>query len=195
VEAVPGASGSADIVDIAAVVVSGMVMEKSVFQTYVNPGRPVFKEGCSEALRTLGASSEDLGRAPGPKEAADSFREFMGRHPGLAVHVFNLERARKLLGAPPWNLDLRWGSDIRKLVVQVMEDEAGPSQSEIDPKSVKLYDAARFLNLPVPLTRYALSDARMAKEIFGKLAGMKDTMSALDRDFLSEAAYLMEDGL
>lgn len=178
---------SSEIIDIAAVLVGENGREKEAFQTAVNPGEKALAWIYENAVQAGGLSLEDLRAAPSPGNAAEGLQTFLKAHPGTTLNAFNLNRAKKLLSQPPWDIREGWGICIRHHMADLIEDES------VSIESLKLYDVAKFLKIPIPIQRRAISDARLSAEIFGKLT--KKSVNMADIDFLSEAQYIIEDGL
>ena len=188
VEAVPhsGIAGGVHVIDIAAVMVDPACREVAAFESLVRPDEAVLAALKKETLEMTGLTPDELRAAPGPADAAERLRTFINANQGAAFVAYNVQRARRLLRDKPWGLSNPWNCSIRERVIDSLAcEDAAPD--------LKLYEAALFLKIPVPIKRRALSSARLGMEILGKME--RETHNISDANFLREAEYTMEEGL
>jgi DNA polymerase III epsilon subunit-like protein len=195
IEAIQRVPAAPEVLEVAAVWIDQTGREAACFQTYVNPGMQTLEKICPKTFQAVKDDVAGLENVLDAVEAARGLRAFLDTRPVAQVHAFNIDRAKRLLGKAPWNLNGRFGTDIRSSVLEILMEREGWDDDSAEAKNLKLYDAAKAFGVPVPERRRALSDARMGAEILGKIKGMKDTIRVTRSDSIREAAYLLEDGL
>jgi DNA polymerase III epsilon subunit-like protein len=186
VEALPHSSNKGpEVFEVAAIAMAPCCREMAAFESLVRPSEEALWGLRKEALEMTGLSVDDLRSAPVAADAANRLRAFINANHATGYVAYNVRRARRLLGDKPWELAKPWEGSIRERVIDILPTDEIPD--------IKLYEAALFLKIPVPIKRRALSSARLCAEILGKME--RGTHNISDANFLREAEYTMEEGL
>ena len=145
------------MIEIGAVIFSGGSILQT-FNTFVNPGRSVPEE----ITRLTGIREEDIGDAPGEKEAMEAFLAFAGDRP-LIAHNANFDTGFMREAAKRQNLEFH----------PVYLDTLTLAQTLLtDLKRFKLDTVSNHLNLPKFNHHRASDDAMVVARIMAKFIPM-----------------------
>ena len=145
------------MIEIGAVIFSGGSIRQT-FNTFVNPGRSV----PAEITQLTGIREEDIGDAPGEKEAMEAFLAFAGDRP-LIAHNANFDTGFMREAAKRQNLEFH----------PVYLDTLTLAQTLLtDLKRFKLDTVSNHLNLPKFNHHRASDDAMVVARIMAKFIPM-----------------------